>query len=106
MQAFYAEQPEVLRNQLAHRFRHISQYTPASLSNHLEKMRHGVAFEPQRPVAYMQPGSKKPLEEVLGAIRNETVPFGCIQDMEKFPPAIRERIHTTLREKFRDTLPQ
>jgi hypothetical protein len=104
-QAFYAEQPEVLHNQLAHRFRHISQYSPTSLSNHLEKMRHGVVFETQRPVAYLQSRGTGSQEDFLNAIRNETAPFGCIQDLQNFPPNTRDEIHAVLREKFQDTLP-
>lgn len=105
VQAFYTEQPEVLHKQLAHRFRHISQYTPASLSNHLEKTRHGVAFEEQRPVAYLQSGGKGSQEGFLNAIRNETAPFGCVQDLQNLPANIRNEIQATLEEKFYERLP-
>jgi len=103
--AFYAARPEVLRNQLAYRFRNVSQYTPASLSNHLEKMHHGAIFEAQRLVSYIQFGSTSSQEEFLDTIRKGTTPFGCIQDMEKLPTELRDKLHAVLGEKFRETLP-
>jgi hypothetical protein len=103
-EAFYAERPEVLREQLQYRFRNIAQYLPVALANHLEKGRHDVAFGPQRPVAYIQPGTRSPLE-VLRAIRSESTPFGCVQNLETYPASLHQEIHATLQEKFRDTLP-
>jgi hypothetical protein len=104
METFHAERPEILREQLRYRFRNIAQYLPASLANHLEKTRHGVAFERQRPVAYMQPGTRSP-REVLRAIRDESAPFGCIQNLETYPAEMNTTIHAILGEKFGPTLP-
>ena len=104
METFYAERPEILHEQLQYRFRNIAQYLPVSLANHLEKIRHGVAFQHQRPVAYMQPGTRSP-REVLRAIRDESALFGCIQNLETYPAELNRTIRAVLGEKFRPTLP-
>lgn len=105
-EAFYAEHPDILHRQLGYRFRNIAQYTPVSLANHLEMMRHGVAFHPQRPIAYLQPRTRsRSPQDILRMVRDGIVPFGCIQNLETYPADVNRAIHAALREKFRETLP-
>jgi hypothetical protein len=53
----------------------------------------------------MQSGGKGSQEDFLNAIRNETAPFGCVQDLQNLPANLRNEIQATLEEKFYETLP-
>lgn len=106
LESFYAERPDVLTAQLQHRFRHGSQYLPVGLSNHLERLKHGAKFGAKRSVVYIRRNrSSFEMKRNLAAIRNASTQFGCVQSLERFPPAAQKQIHAALIEKFADTLP-
>jgi hypothetical protein len=106
MQAFHEENPNILRAQMKHRFRNVAQYNPVSLSNGLELVAGTAVVEPPAEVAYMTPDKPKSSASFLDMVRREDVPFGCVQSLEQFPPAVRAATYAALGEKFADELPE
>jgi hypothetical protein len=104
-EAFFAARPELLREQVRHRFRDIAQYSPVALANHLEIVGHGATYRKPVKVAYVKPGPKGSGRRFLGHIRNETTPFGCIQNLEKFEADAFRVVRRLMREKLGKFLP-
>ena len=104
-EAFFAARPELLREQVGHRFRDIAQYSPVALANHLEIVGHGATYRKPVKVAYVKPGPKESGRRFLGQIRNETAPFGCIQSLEKFEADAFRAVRRLMREKLGKFLP-
>jgi hypothetical protein len=106
MQAFHEENPDILRAQMKYRFRNVAQYNPVSLSNGLELVAGTAVVETPADVAYMVPDKRKSPASFLDVVRREDVPFGCVQSLEQFPPAVRAATYAALGEKFADKLPR
>lgn len=102
---FFAENRQVLHQQVSHRYRDISQFNSVSLANHLEMTKYGVEVSPAKGLAYVDVVQKKHVADELEKIRQASVPFGCIQGLELFEQAEQDEILEILNAKFDDVLP-
>lgn len=100
---FFLARPDILRQQIAPKFRSISQFLPVGLSNHLEYSLNRLEVLKPDQCTYLKPNTFGPalLEEVASGSRK----FGCIQSLDEFTPEHRSLMHATLIRKFRDFLP-
>jgi hypothetical protein len=103
---YFAAHPSVLERQLAHRFRDLSQFMPAALSNHLEMQAGRAIVEDVPCCAYIEPGAAAADEAAaVEAIGEESLPFGCIQSLDRYPPERQRFFHALLARKFDRFLP-
>lgn len=102
---FYSSNPEALKIQMKYRYRNLEQHSPVALANNLEIAEYDTPRERRMPVSYLRPAMSG-IDSALSAMRGERVPFGCVQNLDKFPERIRVEIHGILQEKFRDFLPE
>ncbi len=82
-ESFYAAHPEILRNQLVHRFRHYTQYSPCSLSWHISIAR-GEALlikDPSVLELHMGKGSLHSIQKKLAKADVQRMPYLNIQDL-------------------------
>ncbi|WP_181408048.1 Stealth CR1 domain-containing protein [Pararhizobium mangrovi] len=105
LERFHAEHPQVLSEQVRYRFRDAAQYNSVALSNNLEVIAGGTVVEPPPPLAYLRPGMRRGIDAFLAAIGEPSVPFGCVQSLDRFSSTMRREIHEALSAKFAATLP-
>ncbi len=101
--AFFEKNPDVLEQQVKHRFRSIAQFLPVSLANHLELRSGGAKLLPELESCYIKPTnfSAKGLREIA---RGKSQ-WGCVQSLDEFPPDDAQQLRQALNEKFRSHLP-
>ncbi len=103
--AFYTAHPEILRAHISYRFRHIHQYWPVSLANHLEIAVHGATFRPPAKMMHARPGGRNVRARLIADISSERKLFGCIQSLDKFDSETRRLVRDLMRRKWGDFLP-
>lgn len=103
---YFSRHPLVLSRQLAYRFRDLSQFVPAGLANHLEMLAGRAEIQDVLCCAYIE-SSTTPEQEQLAvtAIRDETLPFACIQSLDSYGSDKRQFFHRLLTQKFDRFLP-
>ena len=102
---YFKDNPGILAQQIAYRFRDAKQYLPVSLANHLEIMRHATPVLPIEQEAYFQHSSKRSRAGVLEKIRNGVHPYGCLQSLDETPADVLLNLRTLMSEKFGPFLP-
>ncbi len=102
---YYAAHPDVLRQQLSHRFRNIAQHSPVALANHLEMERFGATPLPEHRTAYIKPRQKRATAPVLAMIEQGSAPFGCIQSQDELSIELRQALTDVMITKFHTHLP-
>lgn len=105
-EAFFADSPQLLREQVQHRFRDVSQYSPVALANHLEMALHGAKWNGPSKVAYIKPSSGSHGNRFADQVLGEKRPYGCVQSLDKFDPETLRQVRLLLRKKFGDFLPE
>ncbi len=99
LQTYFAARPDVLDRQIAHRFRHVQQFSAVALAGGLE-LEAGAPLSPMPPLVYIDPPAGPVPEEALSAIRDGTVAFGCIQSLDRAEEATLARIRAVMDAAF------
>lgn len=102
---YYQANHEVLVEQTSYRFRSIKQFTPASLANHLEINRHGAKIKRPASEAYIRPRREFMTKRAMKKVRDGSANYGCIQNLDVFPPETLTEFRKILGEKFKGFLP-
>jgi hypothetical protein len=105
--AYFESHPDVLRQQIAYRFRDLAQFAPAALANHLE-MRAGCADILDTPCcAYLEPTTTATERQAaVDAVEEDRLPFGCIQSLDTYAAVEQRFFHDLLMRKFERYLPE
>lgn len=102
---FYAKHPDVLVEQLEHRFRHHSRHNAITLGNMIEIMQYGAPFVGPPDMVYLHPKSFLDAADGLRQLSDDGPLFGCIQSLDQLPPETVAQIKGYLDEKFAGYLP-
>ncbi|WP_172623899.1 nitrate reductase [Octadecabacter sp. SW4] len=97
---FYAENPQILARQIAHRFRHREQFTPWSLAYHLEIKAKTAVLHPEE--VPFSPHTRTP---DLSDLDRDDVRFGCAQSMDEWPENLRKEFKARMVNNLGDSLP-
>lgn len=101
---YFQENVERLHLQLQYKFRHIEQFLPTALANHLAIQQHKAILKPDIPIAYIKP--KGDVAHFIQALQDPTIQYGCIQSLDQFNPVAQQQINQAMISKFKDYLPQ
>lgn len=90
-------------NNISHRFRHVTQFLPESLSNHLEIKNNTAILSNDYKLSYIQ-NYKKPFlwlkYKLRSAAKDEDKLFLCLQSLDQCPPEKLDFIKKWLQEKY------
>ena len=76
--------------------RSAEQFVPASLSRHLE-LRAGARLHPRFPEAFLRPNHHEDtIDRVLTKLLEGRYAMGCVQELSRFAPSMRNRIENAL----------
>lgn len=104
LETFFNEYPNVLPEQLQHRFRHHDQFSMVSLANHLEMSRNDIT--PGRPASslYIKASrrSHKDIDKGFSRAKERNAACGCIQSLDIGLPGASDLILKHLRAITRD----
>jgi len=104
LQQYFMVHPQYLIQQIHHKFRHIDQFSPISLANHLAIQQGKAILKPNIPIAYLRPQDN--VEQFLREITDESIKFGCIQSLDMMTLEQRKQIQQGMVDKFDSFLPQ
>ncbi|MFC5386343.1 hypothetical protein ACFPLB_10230 [Aquamicrobium segne] len=104
-QKFFRQNPELLEQQVSHRYRNVDQFNPVSLGNHLEIICNQVHFEKAQKYTYIDPSKNMDISRKFPELAAGSTPFGCIQSVERMTNSDADLLHDILCNKFGDTLP-
>lgn len=82
---FFADRPDLLRDQVRHRFRSSEQVSPIGLSHHLE-LAAGATVDPPGDIGYLRPGrpASAGLPAVLDQLAAGAFECFCVQSLDQF----------------------
>lgn len=101
---YFLKKPEVLGQQLSHKFRHIDQFLPTALANHLAIQQNKAILQPDIPIAYIKPGDD--VDVFVQSLQDQTIQYGCIQSLDQMDVGQQQNIRQAMMTKFKDYLPQ
>jgi hypothetical protein len=101
---YFAKHPQLLMQQIQHRFRDHSQFLPVGLANHLLILAQQAQLKADVAVAYLKP--KDGLSTFLQQLAAAELKYGCIQSLDLFSPLQQQQLRSALVDKFSDCLPQ
>lgn len=104
LRTYFEQNPDILHLQLKHKFRHIDQFLPTALANHLAIQQDKAILKPDIPIAYMKPGDVASV--FIDALQNESIQYGCIQSLDMIRTSEQQIIDQAMINKFKDYLPQ
>ena len=90
-------------NNISHRFRHVTQFLPESLSNHLEIKNNTAILSNDYKLSYIQKYKKTFLwlkYNLRSAAKDEDKLFLCLQSLDQCPPEKLDFIKKWLQEKY------
>lgn len=101
---FYAQHPDLLKQNLSHRFREYSQLSSVSLQTHWGIQRDLVALKTQKDwlnvsISVCQSGDAELIEQKLRALQKKRIKLGCINNLaaaQQTCPQALELIHQAI----------
>lgn len=100
---YFQQHPSVLAKQISFRFRHIDQFLPVGLSNHLAIQSNQTILNDDVEIAYLKDG--RDLERFMQQLKKGETKFGCIQSLDQLEPNAEQTVRSALIDKFNDVLP-
>lgn len=101
---YFAQHTEILKHQISFRFRHIEQFLPVGLSNHLSIQKGKAILKPDTPVAYVKPRAN--IEKFVKELEENKIQYGCIQSLDEMDVETQRIIFRAMVQKFAQFLPQ
>lgn len=101
---YFQQNIQVLNLQLQHKFRHIDQFLPIGLANHLAIKHQQAILKADVAVAYIKPNAN--VDAFIQALQNPSIRYGCIQSLDLFSVVEQNAINQAMIQKFKDYLPQ
>lgn len=101
---YFQKNVAVLKAQLEHKFRHIDQFLPTALANHLAIQQNKAILKSDIPVAYIKPNGD--VEAFIQALEDHTIQYGCIQSLDMMEDEKRNLIRQAMIHKLNHYLPQ
>jgi hypothetical protein len=100
---FFASNPSVLRAQAGHRFRSVAQFSPVSLSNHLE-IAAGARIKQPVDVGYIKPGypTGAALADTMEKLNTGAFSSFCVQSLERMSAQDRQTVLEGLERRYAD----
>lgn len=103
LQEYFVKHPEVLKHQIGFKFRHIDQFLPVGLANHLSIKKQQAILKPDVDVAYIKPEGDT--GKFIEALKNTAIQYGCIQSLDMMNEVDQVLICEVMVDKFKDFLP-
>lgn len=100
---YFQQHPNVLDKQISFKFRHIDQFLPVGLSNHLAIQLNQAILKQDVDIAYLKDGGD--LDQFIHALANHQTKFGCIQSLDQLQNNAEQKVRSALIDKFKDVLP-
>lgn len=101
---FFVQHPDLLQQQIAHRFRNAYQFLPVGLNNQLKINADQAVLEPDVEIAYLKNIQSVP--QFLHEIEDSKIKFGCIQSLDQLEIEQYQNIKIAMMDKFKNFLPQ
>lgn len=95
--------PDVLNQQIMHKFRDISQFDPVSLMNHLKIENGQATLKPNLNLNYLK--NKKNVKDFIENLDNMTIKYGCIQSMDRLDTSTFTQVQSAMIKKLSSHLP-
>lgn len=103
LKGFFEQHVELMKMQISHRFRHVEQFLPVGLNNHLGITENRVILNPDLEIAYLK--NEQGVNEFLSQIQKDSIKFGCIQSLDEFEILNAKKVKDAMILKFNDFLP-
>lgn len=100
---FFSQHPQILQQQIEHRFRHHDQFLPVGFNNHTAIVEDSAILNDPIELAYVKPNQA--LINFVQQLNNKQIKYGCIQSLDQFTAQNQHIIHTAMQAKFGDYLP-
>lgn len=100
---YFQEHPQILSRQIKHKFRHIDQFLPIGLLNHLIIQSEQAILKPDVEIAYLK--DKSGIAHFIQQLDEIDVKYGCIQSLDQFDEDDAKYVMSKLYEKFKNFLP-
>lgn len=94
----------LLKNQVRHRFRDISQFDPVSLANHLSTQKNQTILKPDLNLNYLK--NEYSVEKFIENLDNVSIKYGCIQSMDLLNDNHSQEVNKAMIRKFYSYLPR
>ncbi|OTG83211.1 capsular polysaccharide biosynthesis protein [Acinetobacter sp. ANC 4558] len=104
LQTYFQKNANILDAQLAHKFRHIDQFLPTALANHLAIQQNKAILKSDIPIAYVKPNDD--VDAFIQKLQDSSIQYGCIQSLDMMSEAQQNNIHQAMTNKFKNYLPQ
>lgn len=104
LQDYFMQYPDKLKHQISFRFRHIDQFLPVGLANHLSIYQQHAILKADVNVAYIKPNAN--IEKFIEELKDPNLKYGCIQSLDMMNNIDQMKIYKAMVEKFIDFLPQ
>jgi len=106
LREFFSNNPHILKEQIRHRFRYYTQFSPLSLAYHIEIKRQSAKINTAFSLAYYSPTVVTQPSVWIDQIHDNSTLFGCVQSLDELGPESQVSIERTLRNKFATHLPE
>lgn len=102
---YFLNHPDILKQQIQHKFRHFDQFLPVGLANHLSIQQNKAILREDVEVAYCKP-DQNDISIFIQDLNNDKVQYGCIQSLDLIDQKQQRIIYAALLAKYHDFLPQ
>ena len=106
LKVFFAQNPDVLQQQICYPFRSIKQFSPIGLANHLEIKNKSCQILAEEPSIYIKPSNPEKDKASLQQMIKEEYRYGCIQSLDEFTPERLDQLRKAMRIKLSGYLPE
>ncbi|ALH95207.1 Stealth CR1 domain-containing protein [Acinetobacter equi] len=104
LKIYFQNNLDVLKSQLSHKFRHIDQFLPTALANHLAIQQNKAILKPDIHIAYIKPNGD--VGVFVQELQDETIKYGCIQSLDLMTEQDQNIVRQAMIKKFNDYLPK
>lgn len=100
---YFQQYPSILEKQISFRFRHIDQFLPVGLSNHLAILSNQTILKDDIEIAYLK--DDRDIQRFIDQLTHSETQFGCIQSLDQLEQNAEQKVRSALIDKFKDVLP-
>ncbi|RLZ11321.1 capsular polysaccharide biosynthesis protein [Acinetobacter sp. 2JN-4] len=100
---YFQQYPSILEKQISFRFRHIDQFLPVGLSNHLAISSNQTILKDDIEIAYLK--DDRDIQRFIDQLARSETQFGCIQSLDQLEQNAEQKVRSALIDKFKDVLP-
>jgi hypothetical protein len=104
LKVYFQNNLDVLKSQLSHKFRHIDQFLPTGLANHLAFQQNKAILKPDIHIAYVKPNDDVCV--FVQELQDETIQYGCIQSLDMMEVQKQHLVRQAMISKFKNYLPK